>query len=188
MPNNGTISLTLGSLTASAAGTKATPGTSAVTLPSLTLSGTGRTGISQSGSGAMTLASVTVAVAGHHTQASGAMTLQSIAISGKGHSGISGSGTGALVLGAVRTVITAQPPNFGIPNKVVCVTGHITSTGSAIFQFQGSPNLGVSWTITTGSGAITPLTPYTDSKGQAFAIYTAGGYIGNLTVGCSYVT
>lgn len=188
MPANGTIALTLDSLTAAGTGTKATPGTEASTLPSLTMAATGRTGITQSSTISFTLDAVTVAVAGGKWTGVGAFSLQSISIHAAGHSGITGSGTAAFTLGKLRTVITAQPPNYGVPFKIICVTGIATSTGAAIFQFQGTPNLGVSWSLITGSGSITPVTNYTDENGQAFAIYEAGGYTGQVTVECAYVT
>lgn len=71
---------------------------------------------------------------------------------------------------------------------LVVVTGIITSDGSAIVEFYGPANKGLIWSITEGTGAITPINNYTDQYGRAFARYDAGGYVGPVQFEVRYGT
>lgn len=186
MANNGTIAMTLPHLGVAAVGTKANAGAAAITLSHLGVSAAGRIGISQSGTIAMTLSSVQVAASGGKHTAVFSITLQSIAISAHGHSGVDKSGTAAITLPKL-TVVGVCKDLSDVPNEISVVTGLITSLGSGIFQFKGRTNVGVSWAITVGTGAIAAYSDYTDERGQAFAKYDAGGYAGPLTISVSYV-
>jgi hypothetical protein len=59
--------------------------------------------------------------------------------------------------------------------------------GTTIMQLYGAPALrAVTWTVQSGPGTVTGLTPTTDETGTAWAVYDPGGIDGAAVVRASY--
>ncbi len=73
--------------------------------------------------------------------------------------------------------------------SLVALTPRIPNDGSSLVRFAGPANTLVSWTVQSGPGSVSPVTPATDFTGTAYAVYRPnGGDPGQAVIRASYGT
>lgn len=142
--------------------------------------------IGQVGRVGVTLPKIAVVIHDNSVPIEIGVFLPKVGSAGVGRSGVDNTGTHAAILrGPVRGILNVKTWNG--PVSLQYISGIALSDGGGLFQFQGPPNMTVSWTIASGAGALSPLTNYTDAYGRAFAQYLANGYTGTVKVQVAYV-
>ncbi|MNT32122.1 hypothetical protein D3C72_1679850 [compost metagenome] len=58
----------------------------------------------------------------------------------------------------------------------------LRADATAIVVFEGPPNVAVAWSLTSGTGVITPLASRTDAQGRAWAKFDPIGIAGTATI------
>lgn len=60
-------------------------------------------------------------------------------------------------------------------SALVALSTEVAYDGSSLLRLSAPPNTLVSWSVQSGGGLISPLSPATDASGTAYAVYYPAG-------------
>ena len=66
------------------------------------------------------------------------------------------------------------------------LTPRISARTTALIAFVGPPLRQVLWAVRSGPGSVRALRPYTDQRGNAWAVYDPEGHDGEAVVEVTY--